>query len=61
MLPALAGSFIMQAAVNPVSKWNEVTVQATYTAGEGGLPQFRSLAIVQVAIHDALKLYRRPL
>ena len=41
-------------AVNPVSKWNEVAVQATLTAGQGAIPQSRTLAIVQVAVHDAL-------
>jgi PAP2 superfamily len=50
----LAGSAVLSGAGNPVSKWNELTVQATLTAGEGPVPQSRTLPIVQVAIHDAL-------
>jgi hypothetical protein len=42
------------AAVDPVSQWNLIAVQATATAGENAIVQSRSLAIVQVAIHDAL-------
>jgi hypothetical protein len=37
-----------------VSDWNVVAVQATLTAGENALVASRTLAIVQVAIHDAL-------
>jgi len=44
----------MYAAVDPVSNWNTVAVQATLTAGETAVPQSRTLAIVHVAIHDAL-------
>lgn len=50
----LVGSTMMYAAVDPVSDWNTIAVQATLTAGETAVPQSRTLAIVHVAIHDAL-------
>ncbi len=37
-----------------VSNWNSFAVQAILTAGQGAVPESRTLAIVQVAIHDAL-------
>src|SRR5262245_29154386 len=42
------------AGADPVSHWNMVSVQATLTAGENGAVASRTLAIVQVAIHDTL-------
>ena len=42
------------ATVDPVSNWNAIAVQATLTAGENAIVQSRTLAIVQVAIHDTL-------
>jgi hypothetical protein len=48
------GSSTMYAAVDAVQAWNTVAVQATLTAGENGVVQSRTLAIVHVAIHDAL-------
>ena len=42
------------AAGNPVSIWNATAVQATLTAGQNGITQSRTLAIVHVAVHDAL-------
>jgi PAP2 superfamily len=42
------------AAMDRVSDWNAIAVQATLTAGEGAVVQSRTLAIVQVAIHDTL-------
>jgi membrane-associated phospholipid phosphatase len=50
----LVGSSTMYATVDPVSDWNTIAVQATLTAGQTGVPQSRTLAIVHVAIHDAL-------
>jgi vanadium-dependent haloperoxidase-like protein len=41
------------AVVDPVSNWNAIAVQATLTAGQTITPS-RTLAIAQVAIHDAL-------
>jgi hypothetical protein len=40
--------------VDPVSNWNSVAVQGTLTAGENAIVASRTLAIAQVAIHDAL-------
>lgn len=45
-LPALADDVVL--------RWNEVAVTATVTAAQGPLPQIRSLAIVHVAMHDAV-------
>src|SRR4030095_12364615 len=42
------------AVVDPASSWNSVAVQAVLTAGENSPVSSRTLAIVQVAIHDAL-------
>ena len=42
------------AQVDPVSQWNAIAVKATVTADEAPLPQTRTLAMVQLAIHDAL-------
>jgi hypothetical protein len=50
----LVGSSTVYAAVDPVSNWNTIAVQATLTAGENAVVQSRTLAIVHVAIHDAL-------
>ena len=41
-------------ACSPVMEWNAHALQATATAGQGPLPQIRSLAIVHIAMHDAL-------
>src|SRR3954465_9554006 len=37
-----------------VLSWNQAALNATITAGQGALPQIRSLAIVQTAVHDAV-------
>ena len=37
-----------------VLEWNQVAIDATTTAGQGALPQVRSMTIVQVAMHDAV-------
>jgi len=42
------------AATDPVSSWNSVAAQAALAAGQNGAVASRTLAIVQVAIHDAL-------
>jgi hypothetical protein len=42
------------AVADPVSNWNSVAVQATLTAGENGVVSSRTIAIAQVAVHDAL-------
>src|SRR5262245_16115632 len=42
------------AATDPVSYWNTIAIQTIIRAGQGPVPASRSLAIVQIAIHDAL-------
>ena len=44
----------VSAAVNPVNDWNVLAFQAALTAGQNGIVQSRTVAIVQVAIHDAI-------
>src|SRR5262249_46437655 len=44
----------VSAATDPVSNWNLIASQATLTAGQSSIVATRTLAIVQVAIHDAL-------
>jgi hypothetical protein len=39
---------------NAVMEWNQIALGATVTAGQGPLPQSRSMTIVQVAVHDAV-------
>ena len=41
-------------ASDPVMDWNQIALAATVTAGQGALPQIRSLAIVHTAVHDAV-------
>jgi len=50
-----------------VLDWNEIALAASVTAAQGANPQTRTMAIVQVAIHDAVngitrkyQLYGRP-
>lgn len=35
-------------------EWNQIALAATETAGQGPVPQVRSMAIVQVSVHDAV-------
>jgi hypothetical protein len=39
---------------SPVLRWNLVALNATVSAGQGALPQIRSMAIVHAAMHDAV-------
>ena len=39
---------------NAVMEWNQIALAATVKAGQGPLPQARSMTIVQVAVHDAV-------
>jgi hypothetical protein len=41
-------------AGNVVMEWNEIALAATVTAGQGPVPQVRSMTIVQVSVHDAV-------
>jgi hypothetical protein len=40
-------------------EWNQIALTATVTAGQGPVPQLRSMTIVQVAVHDAVNLITR--
>jgi hypothetical protein len=55
---ALATTLLLMAiparADNAVLEWNQVAFAATVTAAQGPLPQVRSMAIVQVSVHDAV-------
>ena len=42
------------AATSPVSDWNAIAVQTLLAAGQGQPPATRTLAIIHIAIHDAL-------
>src|SRR5262245_15760200 len=42
------------AAADPVSNWNSIVSQAALAAGQSPPVVSRTLAIVQVAVHDAL-------
>ncbi|HYN07749.1 MAG TPA: vanadium-dependent haloperoxidase [Vicinamibacterales bacterium] len=37
-----------------VMEWNQIALDATVTAGQGPLPQSRSMTIVQVSVHDSV-------
>jgi hypothetical protein len=37
-----------------IMEWNQIAVGATVTAGQGPIPQIRTMTIVQVAVHDAV-------
>ena len=39
---------------NAAMEWNQIALAATTTAGQGPLPQGRSMTIVQTAVHDAV-------
>jgi hypothetical protein len=56
---AIAGGIIVCAAwtstaADPVSDWNTIAGQSTVTAGQNGSVASRTLAITQIAVHDAL-------
>ena len=40
--------------VDVVMEWNQIALAATVTAGQGPVPQARSMTIIQVAVHDAV-------
>jgi len=41
-------------AADPVSDWNTIAAQSTVTAGQNGPVSSRTLAMAQIAVHDAL-------
>ena len=46
-------------ASDAVMEWNQIALAATVTAAQGPLPQIRSMAIVQVSVHDAVNAITR--
>jgi hypothetical protein len=58
----LTGMFAASPAAHAddaVLEWNQIALAATVTAGQGPLPQIRSMAIVQVSVHDAVNTISR--
>ena len=43
-------------ASDAVMDWNRIALAATVTAGQGAVPQVRSMAIVHASIHDAVNV-----
>lgn len=39
---------------DPVMEWNQIALAATVAANQGPIPQIRTMAIVQVSVHDAV-------
>jgi hypothetical protein len=56
LVPLSAGATTASASgpCSPLMEWNQFALDATVTAGQGALPQIRSLAIVHASIHDAV-------
>jgi hypothetical protein len=46
-------------APDPVLEWNRIAFDATVTAAQGPVPQIRTMAIVHVAMHDAVNAISR--
>jgi hypothetical protein len=46
-------------AEDSVVEWNRIALAATVTAGQGPIPQIRTMAIVQVSVHDAVNAITR--
>src|SRR5262245_22263925 len=56
------GSLVTSSATHAsdaVLEWNQIALAATVTAAQGPLPQIRSMAIVQVSVHDAVNAITR--
>jgi len=51
--------FMSWAAANEVVQWNETTMKAIAANGQNNLVSTRTLAMVQVAVHDALNAISR--
>ena len=54
LLAGLALTPLNARADDVVLAWNEIALNATVTANQGPLPQIRSMAIVHLAVHDAV-------
>src|SRR5215475_9941416 len=51
--------FISPAGANEVVQWNETTMKAIAANGQNNVVSTRTLAMVQVAVHDALNAISR--
>ena len=54
LLATLALAPLDARAGDVVVTWNQIALDATVTAGQGPLPQIRTMAIVHLAVHDAV-------
>jgi hypothetical protein len=45
---------VVASAADPVMEWNQIALAATVTAGQAPIVQIRTMAIVQVSVHDAV-------
>ena len=54
VLVALLLTPVPASAADAVIEWNQIAVAATVTAGQGPVPQKRTIAIVHVSVHDAV-------
>ena len=54
LLVALLLTSVSASADDAVMEWNQIALAATVTAGQGPVPQIRTMAIVQIAVHDAV-------
>ncbi len=59
ILCLIVASFTLPAAANEVVQWNETTVKAIEANGQSNVVATRTLAMVQVAVHDALNAISR--
>ena len=49
LLVALLPTSVPASADDAVMEWNQIALAATVTAGQGPVPQIRTMAIVQIA------------
>jgi hypothetical protein len=54
LLAGLLLAPVVASADDAVLEWNQIALAATVTAGQGPIPQIRTMAIVQVSVHDAV-------
>ena len=54
VLPLLMATAVPAAASDAVMEWNQIALTAAISAGQGAVPQTRTMAIAQVAMHDAV-------
>jgi PAP2 superfamily protein len=59
LLSCLLIASTQASAGDVVKEWNQIALAATVTAGQGAVPQTRSMAIVQVSVHDSINAITR--